>query len=161
MENPFVESATTVGALSRSNKKKSKSHGMIGMGTSLRYFVLSASPISILLRKNFYLGNNMEGYLGETDVNVAKHPKYKDYTPKDWAMMYIEMYGQIDGDHHSKWVLDQVARILHGTPVLMKIASWKNGHTEERFNTGEPSKSYLDWVERMTEENGYDDGIAP
>ena len=30
------------------------------------------------------------------------------------AMELIERYGQIDGDHHKAWVLDQVARVLKG-----------------------------------------------
>lgn len=102
----------------------------------------------------------MNGYKGEAPVDVNEHPKYKHYTPKDWAMMYITRYGQIDGDHHAKWVLDQVARILHGTPILMKIASWENGQTEERFETGTPTQSYWDWYAKMCED-GYDDGIAP
>ena len=38
----------------------------------------------------------MEGYLGETKYDIADSI-YHDYTPADWAMLYIESYGQIDG----------------------------------------------------------------
>ena len=111
----------------------------------------------------------MEGYLGEEVVTGNESP-YADYTPEDWAMTYIESYGQIDGGHHKQWVLDQVARILNDTPVIVKKASWDNGHYEYRFETSEPSKKYLKWIEDMRGEYGeewadyeytYDEGIAP
>lgn len=50
------------------------------------------------------------------------------------AMKIIEQYGWIDGDHHKKWVLDQVARILLGD-------------------------QYRDWRDKQGED--YDEGIAP
>jgi hypothetical protein len=111
----------------------------------------------------------MNGYLGETPINIAEHPDYKSWPVAQWALLYIHMYGQIDGDDHKGWVLDQVARILLGTPVMVSLAKWDNGHEEERFNTGQPSADYLGWVEMMrgkTDENGereysYDEGIAP
>lgn len=111
----------------------------------------------------------MENYLGETIVDTKKHPKFKIYTPKDWAMKFIELYGSIDGEHHKTWVLDQVSRILKGTKVIVKEAAWENGHKEYRFSLGKPSKKYLKWVEEMkgeVDENGdyeysYDEGIAP
>jgi len=112
----------------------------------------------------------VQKYLGETPVAVHQHPVYSKYSPTDWAMLYIEKYGGIDGAHHKDWVLDQVARILKGTPVVVKTAKWDNGHSEDRFNTGEPSQQYKDWVIEMLgeydEENeeyeySYDEGIAP
>ena len=106
-------------------------------------------------------------YLGETTVKQKDTP-YSSYTPLDWAMKYIGNYGQIDGGHHKLWVLDQVARILMGTPILLKLAKWDNGQCEYRYDTGKPSKAYLDWVEDMKgdivdgeDEYGYDKGIAP
>lgn len=111
----------------------------------------------------------MENYLGEFDV-VLKDGPYAKYTPKDWAMEFIERYSQIDGTHHKQWVLDQVARILQGTPVIVKLAKWGNGHEEYRFWLDEPSEAYLKWVQAMKgkwdedEENfeySYDEGIAP
>lgn len=110
----------------------------------------------------------MEGYLGETPVDVAAHPEYSRFTQADWAMLFIEKYGQIDGGHHKAWVLDQAARILKGTPVVVTQARWENGQTEDRFVVAEPSQAYLDWVEAMLvrDETGepqydYDAGIAP
>lgn len=110
----------------------------------------------------------MEGYLGETEYDIADSI-YHDYTTADWAMLYIESYGQIDGSHHKLWVLDQVARILKGTKVKVKLARWSNGHEEWRFTLDEPSKEYLDWVEEMKDYDeeseeynyDYDEGVAP
>lgn len=111
----------------------------------------------------------MQGYLGETPINPLEVPEFAQYGPANWAMLFVSKYGQIDGDHHKTWVLDQVARILKGTPVLVTEARWDNGQQEYRFDTGEPSQEYLDWVERMrgkredngTRQYGYDEGIAP
>ena len=108
-------------------------------------------------------------YLGQVPVDIKDTP-YAEHTPKDWAMEFIGSYGQIDGDHHKTWVLDQAARILHGTPVIVEKASWDDGTVEFRFWTQEPpSNEYFEWVEIMlgdTEEDGereysYDVGIAP
>jgi hypothetical protein len=108
----------------------------------------------------------MEGYLGET-VFDAKDTEFKDFTPSDWAMYFIEGYGQIDGGHHKQWVIDQVSRILKGTSVIIKQASWDNGQKEWRMVLDEPSEEYKEWVIEMR--NGedrpntyfYDCGIVP
>lgn len=106
----------------------------------------------------------MEGYLGEFDIDLAG-TLYANFTPLDWAMHWIEKYGQIDGDHHKAWALDQIARILKGTRVVVKEARWGNGHTELRMTLAEPSDEYLQWVEDMRGEDGeeyaYEVGIAP
>lgn len=95
---------------------------------------------------------------------------YEGFTPAQWAVNYIERYGQIDGDHHKLWVMDQVVRILKGTPVELKIARWDGGYHEYRPITGKPSVEYLQWVEIMkgeyNEEDdeyeyGYDEGVVP
>jgi hypothetical protein len=106
-------------------------------------------------------------YIGEEVVDIKNTP-FADYERKDWALEHIERYGQIDGDHHKTWVIDQVARILMGTPVIVSEALWTNPTLSEyRFETGEPSKKYLDWVEASkmgsggTEIYTYDVGIAP
>jgi len=109
----------------------------------------------------------MEGYLGETILDISK-TEYKDYDKGDWALLYIEMYGGIDGSHHKAWVMDQVVRILNGTKVILSKAEWKNGTINHRFNLDEPSQKYLDWVKEYEgeEDDGeimyeYDIGIAP
>lgn len=113
----------------------------------------------------------MNGYQGEFPVDL-QNSKFANYTPADWAMLYVERYGQIDGAHHKTWVLDQVARILKGTPVIVTEARWNmedgSVQTEYRFIVGDPSKEYKDWVLYMLgEENDgeyeydYDEGIAP
>jgi len=91
----------------------------------------------------------VEGYIGETVLESLDGTPYESFTPNDWAMVYIGRYGQIDGSHHKQWVLDQVARILHGTPIELRLARWENGYEEYRFNTLEPSQEYLDWVKEM------------
>lgn len=100
----------------------------------------------------------MKGYLGETVLESYDGTAYEGFTEKAWAIEYLRLYGSIDGDHHKQWVMDQVIRILKGTPVILKIAKWANGHSEYRFNTGEPSKKYLKWVE---DNEGWEEGIAP
>lgn len=109
----------------------------------------------------------MDGYLGEFELDPNDNP-YHDNTPSDWAMDWITMYGQFDGAHHKSWVLDQVARILKGTPVIVREARWENGTREFRFRLGQPTQEYLDWVEDMKGdmvdgeyEYEYDAGIAP
>ena len=108
-------------------------------------------------------------YLGEFPVDIKDTP-YKDYTPIDWAMRFLECYGQIDGDHHKTWVLDQMARCVKGTPVVVVLAKWESGYQEYRWWTGEPSEEYKKWVLEMKgdydEENeeyeySYDEGIPP
>jgi hypothetical protein len=110
----------------------------------------------------------MSKYLGEKRVDIKKSP-YANYTRADWALEFIAAYGQIDGAHHKQWVLDQVARILNGTPVILTLASWADGKQEYRSNLGKPSPEYLAWAkERLgkIDEDGepeyrYDEGIAP
>lgn len=109
----------------------------------------------------------MKGYLGETKVEISTTNRFKNYKPTDWAMLWIEMYSGIDGAHHKDWLIDQIARIMKGTKVILKIAKWENGHTEERFSLDEPPAKYWKWVEAMKNgEDGpetydYDFGIAP
>lgn len=114
-------------------------------------------------------------YAGEKPVKSLKGTPFEGFTPVQWALYLIERYGQTDGAHHKAWVLDQVARILHGTPVSVRLASWetlgKITLTEWRADTAEPpSKEYLAWVEEMRRGNAaededdeydYDEGIAP
>lgn len=108
----------------------------------------------------------MRKYLGEMEVDIDS-TEYKDYTPDDWALHYIFMYGQIDGAHHKQWVLDQVTRILNGAPVVITEARWDDGHREYRYVVGTSTK-YEQWVDEYEEvdETGdptytYDPGIAP
>ena len=97
----------------------------------------------------------MEGYLGTTTPDVTP---YDDWGPAEWAMEYVSRYGGIDGAHHKQWVLDEVARILHGTPVIVTLASWDSGQTEWRFTTGATSAAYWAW---RSEDEDWDEGVAP
>ena len=109
----------------------------------------------------------MDGYLGETIVDIEQ-TEFKDYAQSDLVLYYIESYGQIDGDHHKQWVIDQITRILLGTKVIIKLAKWEDGYTEYRINIDEPPRKYLDWITVMRGEDidgeseyGYDMGITP
>lgn len=104
-----------------------------------------------------FLGDTM-AYMGERSIYDLEGTPFEGFEATDWALTYINRYGQIDGANHKQWVLDQVARILNGTPVFVKLATWDNGHSEYRFEVGEPTQEYLDWV---GEDDEYDEGIAP
>lgn len=109
---------------------------------------------------------SVETYLGEFDVLIQESP-FAYYTPKDWALEFVGRYGGIDGEHHKLWVLDQVARVLLGTPVIVKVARWTDHADDFRFWTGVPSNNYLDWVKDLKDGEdgpdsyGYDVGICP
>lgn len=113
----------------------------------------------------------MRNYLGQFPVNIKDTP-FAEFTSVDWAMYFNLKYGGIDGSHHKTWVLDQMSRILKGTPVIVELAKWDDGLEEYRFWTGEPSQEYHDWVKDCRGEwiqtddyegweYGYDEGIAP
>lgn len=108
-------------------------------------------------------------YLGEKPVKIKDTP-FKDYNSTDWVLYYIEHYGQIDGEHHKQWVLDQVVRIIKRTPLVITLAKWSNGEEEYRVKTGDPSEGYKLWVKDMLGkwdeedeeyEYEYDEGISP
>jgi hypothetical protein len=104
----------------------------------------------------------MEGYLGETLID--DDGPFAGCTKEQWALHWIEQYGQIDGDHHKAWVLDQVVRILKGTPVKVYIARWDNGEMEFRACLGDASDEYKAWLESEmgpNHEEDYNSGIAP
>ncbi len=135
---------------------------------------MSDYAVALIAEKNLQV--NLEITIIKANSNfeaegkaIAIGKSIRDFTPQDWALKYIEMYGQFDGGHHKQWVMDQVVRILKGTPIILELASWENGHTEYRFETGNPSPEYITWVEDMKgfdTESGeyqydYDEGIAP
>ena len=109
----------------------------------------------------------MRKYLGETLVD-AENTEFSDFTSSDWAIYFIERYGQYDGGHHKQWVLDQIARILKGSEIIIKEAKWDDGKSEYRISTGETSDDYKFWVQEMKGEYdgeeyqySYETGIAP
>ncbi len=103
----------------------------------------------------------MKNFLGETSVDQKDTP-YRNYDEEDWAIEYIVRYGWIDGAPHKNWVFDQVCRILKGTPIILKLAKWKNGQEEYRFVTGEPTEAYHDMVKNAVEDpEDWDIGCAP
>jgi hypothetical protein len=108
----------------------------------------------------------MEGYLGEMLVDINDTP-FKGYGKKDWALYFIEHYGQYDGENHKQWTMDQVARILLGTKVIINKASWANGQFEYRLNLDKPTKKYKKWVKSVKDGEdgpntyGYNEGVTP
>ena len=115
----------------------------------------------------------MENYLGSKTIPIEETP-FADDTPTDWVMRYIIAYGGFCGEHHKTWVIDQIARILKGTPMIVQLAQWGKSetevsHSEWRYYTGDPSPEYLDMVahacydEETDDPNAYfwDVGIAP
>lgn len=104
----------------------------------------------------------MEGYLGEFPVDIMSTTMF-NWTEKDWALHWIDQFGWVDGAHHKDWVLDQVARILNGTEVIVKQARWENGQTEFRIDLGEPSEAYVKWRTEITDGNyeNYEEGCPP
>ena len=101
----------------------------------------------------------MAEFLGEKILDTLVGTAFEHFEPGDWALYYIEQYGSIDTEPHKQWLIDQVARILMGTPVQVKLASWDNGCTELRFGTLEPSDAYKFWRVSMAPE--YDEGVTP
>jgi hypothetical protein len=107
--------------------------------------------------------------MNEKVIDISNHPIYKNYTKNDWVMWFIENRGQYDGGHHKQWCLDQIVRIIKGTPIVVKEYTRYNGDIDFDITTGESSAKYLAWVEHMLgdeDENGdyeysYDEGIAP
>lgn len=107
----------------------------------------------------------MAKYLGETLVSQNDVEEFKSFNQSDWAMYFIEGYGQIDGEHHKLWVLDQVAQLLKGTPVVIKLAKWDDGSCEYRVGLSkEKNLEYIEWRRKIFgdfDKYGYDEGIAP
>lgn len=55
------------------------------------------------------------------------------------ALEYISRFGQIEGDHHSKWVIDQVARVLTGSYYeewIKEICHGEDGPNTYEWNAG-------------------------
>ncbi len=107
-------------------------------------------------------------YLGETPIDRADTP-YANMTNVELALEFIMRFGGIDGAHHKDWVLDQVARALHGSPIEdLRVARWTDSEDEYRFNLG-ASETYLAWVEEKKGEQDEDgeyeyehnEGISP
>ena len=109
----------------------------------------------------------MINYLGEFPSSFGI-----EMTKEEWVLTYLVQYKGIHGTHHKDWLLDQIARIMLGTPVTTVSAKWGKStedveHEEIRFRTGMPSQAYLEWVAQY--QNGEDGpetyqyyvGIAP
>ncbi len=80
----------------------------------------------------------------DTDARVAK-------------ALDIAEYGPIDGEHHKRWVIDQMVRALTGCPMISKSGFDVRGN-EYTYEAQGESEEYLRFVH---ETGGWDEGIAP
>jgi len=105
-------------------------------------------------------------YLGEEELKI-QDTVFRDYTPQDWVMYYIESYGQTDGDHHKAWLLDQIARIIKGARIIITVDKWDNEVEVINVDIGEPTPEYWQWIKEVKsgedgpETYSYKFGIAP
>ena len=96
-------------------------------------------------------------------LGTKRYSAVTGWTEKDYALHIISRYGQIDGEHHKAWVIDQVAKILLGSKVVVDERKWK--HADGSIETcldiiiEKESKEYTEWV--GDDEDEYDHGIAP
>ena len=82
-------------------------------------------------------------------TNDPRNP-YFGYTKEQMALAFIENYGAIDGSHHKDWVLDQIARVLHGTKVKVTLFCYDDNTQSIRILTEDaPSVAYDEWVKLM------------
>lgn len=65
------------------------------------------------------------------------------------ALRFALAYGQIDGDHHKAWVIDQIVRVLSDDAYFALIERWENN---DEPNGG--LACHGGW-------GGWTDGIAP
>lgn len=107
----------------------------------------------------------MVEFLGEVVIDQKDVPDFLEFTKVDWAMYFIEHYGQFEMPYHKAWVLDQVAHILNDSPIIIRKATWSDGTVEYRPIVGEPSDKYIQWLHDMEGEimgeYDYDKGLAP
>jgi hypothetical protein len=84
----------------------------------------------------------------------------------DEALDVAVRYGGIDGDHHKRWVIDQMIRALTGCPLVATTGVDVNGKTYS-FDVRGESPAYLALVrDACAGEDGpdtysWDVGVAP
>lgn len=92
-------------------------------------------------------------YLGETPVDTATHPEFKDKTAVDWAIDFAVDGLLTDGAHHKHTALVQVVQVLTGTPVHVREAKWEDGQHEFREVMGEPSQEYRSLLDELKKQD--------
>ena len=82
------------------------------------------------------------------------------------ALGLAVQYGGIDGDHHKRWVIDQMVRTLTGCPTVQQEGTDVNGK-KYTYDALSESEEYKELVRKAKEgEDGpetydWDTGIAP
>jgi hypothetical protein len=103
----------------------------------------------------------VEKYLGEEILTDLTGTEFEGWGPVEWIASFVDGYGMTEGEYHKQWLIDAVARIAHGAPVVVKRASWGTEHSELRVSIG-TSEHYERWVEgRRAAGRDWDAGIAP
>lgn len=90
----------------------------------------------------------MAEYLGGTIITDLTNTPFENYSQIDWAMYFITLYGQLDDVRYKATVIDNVARVLKGSKVVLSLHTWDNGESEYRVELI-PSSEYKDWVNSM------------
>ena len=73
------------------------------------------------------------------------------------ALKFAAEEGQVDGDHHKMWVIDQIVRLLTNCPMVTKSALDCHGNPYQYKGLGE-SDAYRKFVSDVGE---WDKGVAP
>jgi len=93
-------------------------------------------------------------------IDISK-TEYAMYSPTAWALKWIEMHGDIEGDQQKAWLLDQIARILNYTKVVIEKLTFRPDMPPEYiFSLDEPAEQYHRWVANLGDPD-YDTGVAP
>lgn len=84
------------------------------------------------------------------------------------ALEILAEYGTVEGEHHQRWVLDQVVRTLLNCPMVKQSATDYKGtpYTYEDLGIND---AYVRWVHEIQWPDGedgeeypeWDEGIAP
>jgi hypothetical protein len=76
------------------------------------------------------------------------------------ALDFAVRYGQIDGDHHKMWVIDQMVRALTGCPMVRRTENDCNGR-RYTFDHQAEGEDYVALTAPGEDEGEWDIGIPP
>jgi len=101
-------------------------------------------------------------YIGTFSVDQATHPDFKDKTAVDWAVEFAVDGILNDSTRVKHQKLDDIARVLKGTPVDVVEKRWDDGTIEHVPTLGAPSEDYISLRQELANQ-GYsfqlDDGL--
>ncbi len=97
----------------------------------------------------------MGEYLGGTIIRDLVGTPFENYSQIDWGFYFITVYAQLNGNY-KETVIDNIARILNGSEVIVSLHTWDTCESEYRLELV-PSHKYKAWVSSMVNS---DDGIC-